>query len=514
MTGASRVERAVAWALGGVILLLAAYRAVVLPFSHDEAVTYLAGVAPGFRSWLAFEFCSANNHFLNTLAMLLAGRIAGTAEWVLRLPNLLAAVAYMTAAWCLASRLRSGPLHLLAFTALVANLAVMDYWSMARGYGLALACLLLAMLWVDGSVRRSGLRDGWADAALVVLAVGTVAHLMLLYTFAALWCAVAWSRLKAQAGVAPGWPARLQGLERPLWIGMALAALVGPQIARMQMRGQLYYGNHDGFFAGTLSSLAGLLLNAASGRSVSLLAGAMVLLWAMAGGVVLFRRKAMDVHLAPGRLVLLVLSVAAACPIAAFHLAGVPLPQGRTALNLLPLGIWLLLLVADAWACRRPAFSAALARLAVLGLLVLFALRIDLRAFQGLSFDADTKRMMADLQGEVERSGRTDVVRLGVDWRLEPAVNFYRETRSLAWLAEADRSGHLGDHMFYEGNRAWYDPHGNRPPRDDHDYVYADERSLEQEEVRRSYRVVKRYPVSGFALAVRGASDEAEGRER
>ena len=62
-------------------------RAVRVPFTYDEAATYLRFIAADPLS--LFSFPVATNHLLNTLLTKVAYLIAGSQDWALRLPNVI-----------------------------------------------------------------------------------------------------------------------------------------------------------------------------------------------------------------------------------------------------------------------------------------------------------------------------------------------------------------------------------------------------------------------------------------
>ncbi|MGZ6971482.1 MAG: hypothetical protein ACXVID_07460, partial [Thermoanaerobaculia bacterium] len=59
-------------------------------------------------------------------------------------------------------------------------------------------------------------------------------------------------------------------------------------------------------------------------------------------------------------------------------------------------------------------------------------------------YDADTPRMLDDLDRERLERGLIRPTRLGITWVLEPSINYYRAQRRLGWLLPVTRFG-LGD---------------------------------------------------------------------
>jgi len=121
------------------------HRAVVQSITLDEANTFLHWVA---REWPAHWIPQANNHVLNSELMRLFIWLFGLSHLTVRAPALIGGVLYIVGihGFCtLVSRERV--LTWALFVCFVYNPFVMDYLVAARGYGLALGFLSLAM-WV------------------------------------------------------------------------------------------------------------------------------------------------------------------------------------------------------------------------------------------------------------------------------------------------------------------------------------------------------------------------------
>ena len=123
-----------------------------------------------------------------------------------------------------------------------------------------------------------------------------------------------------------------------------------------------------------------------------------------------------------------VLSLAAL--IGMHHAAGMPYPLDRTGIY------WLPLLVLAAFSlARRRAARAAVAVVALCCLLQ-FALLFRVDRYGAWTSDAGARRMVEALRAR-EKGARP--VRVTGSWQLEPALNFYRRTLGLNWLAPVER---------------------------------------------------------------------------
>lgn len=107
-----------------------------------------------------------NHHLLNVWGMMLANGIFGNSEAALRLPNLVGHAIYLYATARMALLARSTVLAIAAFLLLNVHPYLLDFFSLARGYGLANGWMMLS-LWQATCYLR-------AEARLRHLALGTL----------------------------------------------------------------------------------------------------------------------------------------------------------------------------------------------------------------------------------------------------------------------------------------------------------------------------------------------------
>jgi len=152
------------------------HRAWVQSITLDEADTYLHWIAPGTPShWVPHS----NNHVLNSLLIRLFVWLFGLSPMTLRAPALMGGVFYIAASYYLCKLVaRGGFLRWALFMSFVYNPFIMDYLVAARGYGLALGFLALAVflfsrrvLRDEGASQRNLLRDAIWMSTLAGLAI-------------------------------------------------------------------------------------------------------------------------------------------------------------------------------------------------------------------------------------------------------------------------------------------------------------------------------------------------------
>lgn len=160
-----------------VFIIFLIDRAAGASFTIDEAATYLNYLDA--HPMTMFSFNSANNHLINTLLAKFSSVLAGSSEFVLRLPNLLAYAAYFLFSFLILHRVvKKKWLVIPGCLLLSLNPYVLDFFSLCRGYGLSLAFMIAALYFFfvfldsppdDSSGRARQLRFSLAAAILAVL---------------------------------------------------------------------------------------------------------------------------------------------------------------------------------------------------------------------------------------------------------------------------------------------------------------------------------------------------------
>ena len=172
-------------------------RAATQSVTPGEAWNYVEYVAPAWKE--ALSHYDTNNHVLNTLLVRISTARIHLTEFSLRLPSLLFGALYLLAVYRLARRWFSGRMFLAVAGLVTLNPMVMDAMSEARGYGMALALLMWALIWVLEAWDRGGeLRP----AVGVLLGLSAAASLAFLAPAAALILLVALSK-RVKLGYVP-----------------------------------------------------------------------------------------------------------------------------------------------------------------------------------------------------------------------------------------------------------------------------------------------------------------------
>ena len=145
-------------------LLFAAARAVRVPFTYDEAASYMRYIDTSVPSVFdtnllsVFNFEVATNHLLNTALSKLVYAVAGGSEFALRLPNLLGYALYLGFGALILRRLSSPALGIGGLLLLNLNPYLLDFFALSRGYGLSLGLLMASLFFLLRFIEQ---RKSW-----------------------------------------------------------------------------------------------------------------------------------------------------------------------------------------------------------------------------------------------------------------------------------------------------------------------------------------------------------------
>lgn len=173
-------------------------RSVRQSLTIDEAMSFLSFSSKPLDEM--FVYYDANNHVLFTLLSRLSYLALGDAEWAIRLPSVLGGIAFLILlAMVLVRLLGESWIAVAAWVAVASNPLLLDHMAAGRGYALALAFWLGAVL-----LLLSGLEDGgwrrWAGAG-ALLGLALAANLNLLYAGVA--TGLTYAALQGRAGWKP-----------------------------------------------------------------------------------------------------------------------------------------------------------------------------------------------------------------------------------------------------------------------------------------------------------------------
>ncbi|HTS51626.1 MAG TPA: glycosyltransferase family 39 protein [Bryobacteraceae bacterium] len=434
-------------ALLGLIFTTNVYRAATQSITHDEGVTYENFVAAPWS--IVFNSYDANHHVLHTIFCKIFVDLLGVSPLTLRLASVLSGLLYLYLVFRICERLFGTGWYLpLSALLLSLNPYLLDFESAARGYGMAVAFLFLALWemleWLDkpesGRLIRAGLALGLSIGANLVLAPPAIG-LALMFLLAV------WNQRRS---FKPTVTVTKKGTKKETpnpfpTLGQALVRFALPLvgIAALIVLSPLSNSSGQQFYIGAASLRAGAesivhnSLQPAPGWLISALALAVLPAVIIAAALIAWRAASRWIaSTLLERTILLTggaMLIALAGVLASHLLFDVPYPESRTAIYWIPLLTLTGLALAYLW--ERATVILALPMAACIAM---YIAQFRVTYYADWPYDRDD-RAIANLIREHKPAADRKAVVEG-SWQLEPSINFYRVSDHLDWMQEVERA--------------------------------------------------------------------------
>lgn len=402
-----------------------AYRAHHLSFTHDESLTF--SILFGNEIYRN----SANNHLLNTYLMDFCLRICGDTEGVLRLPNVFGFLIYSFFSYKISKRLTGSFLQIACFLLLLLNPFILDFFSLARGYGLSLAMMVASIYFLLKILdNHKSLIDNYLFTLFSIYAVIANFTLLIFYLAAmSVWGLIWLYHEKWKIFI------RLTPLSILLAHGIILFNLMKFLFYLKSING-LYAGGVSGFVESVVdSNIVSLLYNENMGATFlkNVLVYAVILSFLIIFAfnfIAIFKKPFLKSSL----VLMVVLVLCIIIPIVQNRVLGILYPTERTAsfyyiLWVLPCVFYLF---------EKPVLKKihTISIYAFTGFIVLnFINTANLKYCNSWKYDADTKDMMLTVnQLHIEKK-LPNSVQLSIFWLNEPAAKrYYRPQLYYEWI--------------------------------------------------------------------------------
>lgn len=426
-------------ALFGALFLVVLYKVLHVPVTIDEvpAVFHYSK----FSCWeiMMYPDNIPNNHILNTLLVKLSMMLFGAEQWAIRLPNLLAFLLYGLGVFRILRLLlgHHSP-WFLAGALLFVHPYLLDFFGLARGYGLSLAMVTLsAGFLMQGYLRQS---PAFLWSALATATLASYAN----FTTLVFWAAIT---LLTGAWFLMNHRHNLKKSIRPLLlitlVALAYLALIMVPLQKMHSSNEFQYWTSRGFYQETIISLIHNWIYNSPILSRIPHAGYLVPV-VLALGVVLFssfrgeehpqqdQKKSLPGFMSqPGSVAVALLLLPALINLGQTVILGTPNLSGRTALFFYPLTAFLFVAALSRIpSFRKPLVNTVAATLLTLVLLTNLAHRTSLKSVREWAFDQNTLEVLAFLREQYP--DRT--VTLKTSWFFHSSFYFYQITGKTPWL--------------------------------------------------------------------------------
>ena len=423
--------------LSGIVV----YKALYIPITHDEksATVYYATLP--VKGIIESDIWPSN-HILNSLLIKLCENLFGFEVWSVRLPNMLAFVLLFVATWLLAKRYFDKPalLFCVPFFVMFCNPFLLDFFGLARGYGLSnalLVCSVYCLLVFASSFRRQ-----WYYATIVFAMLAAYAN----FTLLIFWVAVhillislyLYHAVKNKSSVAD----IAQRLFATALINAAFVALCYTPIVKMQATNQFVYWLKEDFYKNTVRDSVENFLYGRDYRYFNVTTLLKFITITTCTAIVLAGVRAIrnfgllltNPLFITGALLLLVWGV----NMLQAGLLGTPYLSGRTALSYYVLFALLFMFTVREVITYIRALDWVLSPLIALFLGLHLYYAADFNHVREWWYDANTYRVLDYLDNYRKEHPETKTIDLNTNWHYHPSFSFYTITGKTPWLNLTD----------------------------------------------------------------------------
>lgn len=482
------------YAVYALMLLLFLYtiiRAAILSVTHDEALIYLLTKSRTLSDIFFYKILS-QDHMLNTLLMRVFSDVLNPSGFYLRIPNLIGHLLFMGYSYLILKKTINPNILLAGFIILNLNPYMLDFFSIARGYGLSAGLMMASIYYVLKYAQSSKLKDlifSYLFGALSVLTVVT-----LLYYFSAL---VGWTIIYAVVKFFKSdFNDKSFFLRQATVILIAgislllLYLLLNEPIQRFTGKSFVQQQYETDFFSRTIRTMvdsAGYHRFSNFGTSlISNLIGFSFLL-ATILHIYRFIKKGFQNITSPDFILYFFgISIAVISTILHYWF-GIRFLDNRFTVFIMPLALLTpIYLLNDLVSLNKSGRKWSLS-LCYMFAVVFFLNTITVANFTHYidwKYDSCTKEMVKEIKALHQRQHK-EKISLGISWVFEPAINYYRDIFEMDWVNKVTRIG--------IENQAY-------------DYYYIKMEDM-QSSIFNDCLILKKYPVSQTVLLRRSAND-------
>jgi len=430
------------------------YRAATLSITHDEGVIYQ--MISQHSGWQIFNYIIPQDHMINSLLMKFSCQLFPDTEYTLRLPNLLGHLLYIIFSILLLIKLKNPHLLIAGFVLLNFNPYLLDFFSVARGYGLSVSFMMVSIYFGFSFILSRKILPMIMSFLFAILSVLTV--YTLLNYFVALCGIVAIMMLLWWADQ------RFKSDKKFLLtsgiylivilISMLLIYLqLKEPLQRVQSEEYIYQAFNSDFYHGTIRPIVfRSIYNSDPKTTVDLVSYSLFAVYIMAliMMVVMSIRRNFSFK---GRLIFFsfILSLIMVLSISLqYELFNIRFVQNRTATFIIPLMVLTFIGLIEELTLRKKLKIPGLVLVYIVAALFLFntVKHANFKWYVDWKYDASTREMMHDLCEDAAAMPAKEV-KLGIVWLHEPSINFYRKAWHLDWLKKVDRKGYNGDFDYF-----------------------------------------------------------------
>jgi hypothetical protein len=425
--------------IGIGILIYLITKSVLMQVTCDEAYTVQILAPQPVWDLITYKDSYTNNHIFNTLLIKGLFSMFGMNHSLARVPNILAFILYFAYYYLFSKRyIKEDWVSFMFMTVMMCNPYLLDFFALARGYGLAIGLMMGSIYYcaryvIDGELKYTPL-------SILMAILSVYAQFALLHFYLGLNLILLVHNIKSYftykntKAFAAGLMYQLLGL------GLLVALIYLPITAILKDNQIAYYGT-KGFWQDTISSLLFHSIYAQGYFSDLTLVVFKNLTSALFTIVVLyillklFKKTTFNIQYPVLFVVFLFISTALSV-ILQFHLLGNQYVTDRTALFFYPL-LAMLLPIMAVWCFELKKGLGITVSL----IFIIFSLNHIKRAcaldyYREWWYDRHTYEILDFLKTEYDKTDKKQTLRLNTTWTFNPSFTYHKAKNNLDWIAD------------------------------------------------------------------------------
>ncbi len=413
-------------------------RAYSVGITYDESWTMYGFVPQSFWNIITCTPCDANNHIMNTLLIKLFFYFGNHSLFIARLPNVLALLLFIFYAYKLTNSHLSPLMGLCCFLLFLLNPFLLDFFSLARGYGLSLGFQMASLyyfLQMSKTYKASN-----TLLTLMFGGLGVLSNLSSLNYWLAILALIVLVPLLLKKG---------KELAKNSLIGFLAATvmlvILYEPVRKLIASNSLYYGGNTSFYSDTLISLTKYSMYSTEAFPLVFLVLNIFLTVLLVAVIVsyFYNRKLLTAK----NLILACLFLSIASVISQHYLFGNLYLIDRTALFFYPMFITLLCLSLNDISQKYLGNTAIIA--VVAAFCINGYLHFNLYKTATWYFDAHSTKILTWVNNQGAKKGK--IMRLDFSWPLESSLGYYAQQNKYPFVAivKTDRLNINRDADYY-----------------------------------------------------------------
>jgi hypothetical protein len=415
-------------------------RACLLSITWDEACSYIEFISKGIVFQENYRLISANNHLLNTVVDIIFVKCFGVKEVVLRLPSLFAHIIFLYYSAKILLSFKNKWFVFASFLIVNLNPYLLDFFSLARGYGLSLGLMMGSIYYLFVFLSKEN-ENKHSQYAIVLAALGVLANFVLLNYFIVLFAIIVSMIVqKACKKRATEGFSIFYNLKNILFhsvIFVLLLCLVVPIVFKLKVAEALFYGGYISFWTDTISETTfTLLYESSSSILLQQIVKGFIFIVLSGSCVFLFlkrSKKQSDKNFVFLGLLMVMIVFCSLSSIVQHYWFRTPYLTNRTALFLFVLFCLIVVFFVNEL-CLINTKASLIVYSVALVFLILFAVSFNLKYVLEWKHDAETEEMLTDLERIKQNEFPTQNTKIGASFWLSESIDFYIGLKKLDWL--------------------------------------------------------------------------------